>query len=136
RTGGVNALARQGIATYASARTVALCRQHGSPVPAHAFYIDTTFRFGGTAISTFYPGAGHTLDNIVVWLPAEKLLFGGCLVKSTEAKDLGYTADGDVKAWPAAIAALRRHYPGARVIPGHQGWAGDPLQHTLDLLQE
>jgi glyoxylase-like metal-dependent hydrolase (beta-lactamase superfamily II) len=88
------------------------------------------------AFSTFYPGEGHTRDNIVVWFPARRVLFGGCVVKSIEAGGLGNVNDANLESWPATIGKVMARYPNAKyVIPGHQRWSGrDALRHTLALL--
>jgi glyoxylase-like metal-dependent hydrolase (beta-lactamase superfamily II) len=86
-------------------------------------------------IEIFYPGAGHSRDNIVVWLPKEKILFGGCFVKSIESKSLGYTGHASVKDWPISIQNVINKYPNVeKVIPGH-GKIGDIslLKHTAQL---
>jgi hypothetical protein len=77
-----------------------------------------------------------SLDNIVVWFPGPKILFGGCLVKSEAATDLGNTADADLASWPRAVKAVLDRYPtAALVVPGH-GAVGTTaaLTHTIDLL--
>jgi metallo-beta-lactamase class B len=65
------------------------------------------------------------------------VLYGGCLVKSTENKDLGYLADADTTEWPRSIRRLIDRYPhAAYIIPGHFDCLDNrSLQHTLDLLQ-
>ena len=82
----------------------------------------------------FYPGPGHAADNIVLHFPA--LLYGGCLVKSLEAKDLGFTGDANPQAWPDAIRKVRDRYGELLVVPGHGpvDHTGKAYQHTLDLL--
>lgn len=107
--------------------------------PDHHFPIDEglQLQFGEQKIEVFYPGAGHSLDNVVVYLPDRQLLFGGCLIRALESTDLGNVRDGDVQAWPQSVKRVQQRYPDARlVIPGHGQW-GDPtlLQHTLTLLQ-
>jgi metallo-beta-lactamase class B len=69
--------------------------------------------------------------------PISRVLYGGCLVKSTEADDLGNLADANVQAYPNTIRNVQQKFPrAAYVIPGHQGWASTKsLDHTLDLLQ-
>ncbi len=98
---------------------------------------DTLIRVGNTDIEIHFPGAGHAPDNIVVWLPSEKILFGGCLVKSASATHLGNIADADLDSWPAAIQDLLQRYPDARwIVPGHHKWSGrDALARTLQLLR-
>ncbi|MED0965749.1 hypothetical protein [Bacillus paramycoides] len=96
-----------------------------------------SMKFGNMKVETFYPGKGHTEDNIVVWLPQYNILAGGCLVKSTEAKDLGNVADAYVNEWSGSIEnVLNRYGNMISVVPGH-GHVGDKglLLHTLDLLK-
>jgi metallo-beta-lactamase class B len=98
--------------------------------------MDTTFVVGREHLELFYPGAGHTIDNSVVWIPERKILFGGCLVKSTSSTDLGNIADADLKEWPRSIHKVMDKFPATEVvIPGHGTSGGmELLQHTLDLL--
>ena len=89
-------------------------------------------------IEVFYPGAGHSSDNIVVWLPEHELLFGGCFVKSLNSKTLGYIGDADIAQWPLSMQNLLNKYPSAKlVVPGH-GKIGtiNLLSHTLTLALE
>jgi metallo-beta-lactamase class B VIM len=90
------------------------------------------------SIEVFFPGAGHTRDNLVVWVPQHDLLFGGCIVKSAHDRTLGNTADADLREWPESLRRLQARYGQALlVVPGH-GDPGGPelLQHTLDLCGE
>ena len=85
----------------------------------------------------FYPGAGHSRDNIVAYLPGSKVLFGGCFIKAADARNLGNVRDGDAGAWPGSLKALRERFPNAEiVIPGH-GEVGGPelIEHTMNLLK-
>lgn len=94
-----------------------------------------TFEFIEGVASVFYPGAGHTEDNIVVWLPNEKILFGGCFVKSLHNKSLGYTGDANISEWPNSIQKVINRYPDVEiVVPGH-GEIGDIslLTHTQSM---
>jgi metallo-beta-lactamase class B len=77
------------------------------------------------------------MDNIVVWIPAEKVLFPGCLVKEVNAKGLGNTVDGDLKAYPRTIENLLQKFPDAKiVIPGHGAFGGTELiTHMKELLK-
>lgn len=138
RTGGFPFFRRRGIPTWSSAHTRVLGLERGEATAAFVFERDTIFQVGGRVIEVFDPGAGHTADNVVVWLPGDCILFGGCLVKSTESRGLGHVADADLTAWPAAIRRLQDRYPHpAWVVPGHQGWSRrqKALKHTLKLLE-
>lgn len=137
RTAGLQFLNNKGIATYTSRHTYELCAKEGNPQAAHTFVNDTSFTIGGTTLHTYYPGEGHAPDNIVIWLPKEKLLYGGCLVKSTENSSLGNVVNANLQAWPQAIRNVMQRYTKPRyIIPGHFGWDGKPLEHTLRLLRK
>lgn len=138
RTGGVEFFKSKGISTYSSEHTAELCLENGVFPPEFTFRSDTTFTIGDYSISTFYPGHGHTIDNIVVWFEDEKILYGGCLIRSYETKGLGYTQEADLTSWPRAIETLQENYPKAKhIIPGHQGWSeGNSLDHTLNLFKD
>jgi metallo-beta-lactamase class B len=138
RTAGLAFLQQQGIPTWSSAMTLEFCRQRHENQAAYTFIQDTTFTVGGYSFRTFYPGAGHTKDNIVIWLTKDKVLYGGCFIKSTEAPDLGNLADADVNEWAASIRRIDKAFPPpAYVIPGHLGWTDNQsLPHTLKLLQQ
>lgn len=85
-----------------------------------------------------YLGAGHTIDNIVVWIPEEKILFGGCMLKALRWKGLGFTDDADLNEWPKTLKKLIKEFPESRiVIPGH-GDYGDLslIQHTIGLFEK
>ena len=87
-------------------------------------------------IELFYPGSGHTQDNIVVYFPSRKLLFGGCMIKSLES-NLGKNSDADFDAWPDSLEELRKKYHESRlVVPGH-GECGNMelISHTIELLK-
>lgn len=138
RTGSFDYLKSKGIKTYSSKHTRQLCKKNNEQQAQFTFEKDTVFTIGGYKIQTFYPGAGHSKDNIVVWFGKDRVLHGGCFVKSTESPDLGNLSDADVKAWPQSVQKTLVQFPDARfVIPGHQGWQSNQgLQHTLQLLSE
>ncbi len=76
----------------------------------------------------FYPGPGHTIDNVVVWLPALNILFGGCFVKSLHSKSLGYVKEASINQWSQSIDTLIARYPSTKlVIPGHGMEGGQEL---------
>ena len=115
--------------------TIDFARSKGLPVPDHGFKDSLELHLGEKLIKCYFPGAAHSLDNIVVWIPSEKLLFPGCMVKSSGAKDLGNTADGDLTAYSKTIDAVIRKFPTTQiVIPGHGNYGGfELLTHTREL---
>lgn len=133
RMGGIAEVRRRGIRTFAGAETVARAPRgafdEALPKPAEEV------RAGAVTAEVFFPGPAHTRDNVVVWLPASKVLFGGCMVRAASGKTLGNVADADVAAWPDSARALMDRYGQASVVvPGH-GDPGGPelLAHTLAL---
>lgn len=134
RTAGIAYLNSISVPTYASARTNALLKQNGRALATETFDDAPLWLLDGK-VEVFYPGAGHSVDNLVVWLPEQKLLNGGCFVRAATAGTLGNTADAVVSEWAASAERLQRRYPDAQiVIPGH-GVPGDVslLEHTRKL---
>ncbi len=93
-----------------------------------------TFNLGGERVEVIYPGPAHTLDNVVVYLPARKVLFGGCMIRPKSS--LGPTADADISAWPASakrLEDLKAEY----VIAGHAVVGGPELiERTVETAQK
>lgn len=138
RTGSLDILKRRGIKTYSSHQTFELCKKRSEPQAEFYFENDTTFSFGSFKIQTFYPGKGHSPDNIVIWFEQDRILYGGCFIKSTESSTLGNLSDADVPAWLASVRNVQREFPKpVLVIPGHQAFKGSEcLAHTLWLLEK
>ena len=139
RMGGLAALMARHVVIHAYEGTARRARSSSLGWTRDAFEFEESkrVRAGTYSIEAFYPGPGHSPDNVVVWIPEERVLFGGCLVRSARARGLGYTGDADLESWPAALARVRERYSGALwVVPGH-GDAGDLslLEHTASLLR-
>jgi len=133
--GGLGVLLRNNIETYANQLTVDIARAKKLPLPAHGFRDSLQLCLGNKMIECFYFGPAHSSDNIVVWIPSEKILFAGCMVKSIDATNLGNTADGDLTAYPRVIDRLLSRFPDAKiVIPGHGKFGGlELILHTKEL---
>ncbi len=133
RMGGIAEVLRRGIPTYASPETVKRAHLAGwSPKLVGA---PDAVEVAGVQAEVFFPGAGHAPDNVVVWLPTSRVLFGGCMIRASAADALGNLSDADVAAWPGSVGKLKERYGQAsHVVPGH-GAAGGPdlLDHTIDL---
>ncbi|MDX1442299.1 MAG: subclass B1 metallo-beta-lactamase [Gammaproteobacteria bacterium] len=138
RLGGIDPFVERNTPVYGTADTADTARQRGWYAPNYTFDIDLPLPVGDRAIELLHPGPGHTEDNIVVWVPHAKVLFGGCMVKSRYAGSLGFTGDANEPAWPTSLRRMMSRYPDAKlVIPGH-GLPGDQelVEHTLDLLED
>ena len=122
------------VKTYATSLTNKLLKSKQKETSSKEIS-SNTFELIDGVISIFYPGAGHTEDNIVVWLPKENILFGGCFVRSLSAKSLGNTEDAVISEWANSIQKVINRYPDIKlVVPGH-GKVGDSslLTHTQKL---
>ena len=129
------AVQRRGIPSYAYEETIAIAGQKGLPRPEHGFADTLTLKLHALEARCVYLGGGHSTDGIFIWIPAEKLLFPGCMVKDGQATNLGNTEDADVRAWPVTMDKALAAFPEARiVVPGHGRPAGpELLRHTRDL---
>ncbi|MBT1444802.1 subclass B1 metallo-beta-lactamase [Shewanella sp. JM162201] len=137
RAGGFAVFEQAGIATVSSNLTQQLLRENHK-TPATQTFGETRKAFLDGKVDVLFPGAGHTLDNLVVYLPDYKLLYGGCLIRALETRTMGYTEEGDVTAWPQSVAKVEQVFPDiVTVIPGH-GAKGDAsmLKHTRELAQK
>jgi metallo-beta-lactamase class B len=137
RTGGLDFLRSKGVKTYTSKKTDDISKITGQQRAEFLITKDTLFTIGQHQFQTYYGGEGHTPDNIVIWFEDAKVLYGGCLVKSTEAYHLGNLADANVAAWTATIKNIQQKFgPPQYVIPGHESWKSKrALQHTLRLIK-
>ena len=134
RTGGVEAMRAAGVPVYAHPYSVGLAQAYGFPAPAPVRGLEKEAVTLGP-VELFYPGAGHTRDNITVWHAESGVLFGGCLLRATTDNQIGSLSDADINAYPASIARLIARYPQRRItIPGHGSAAGDALDWTRQLL--
>jgi metallo-beta-lactamase class B len=134
--GGLSYLQSRGIDSYANQMTIDIAEAHHLPIPAQGFNDSLKLFLGTKAICCYYFGAAHSMDNIVVWIPEEKILFPGCMVKELNAKNPGNTANGDLNEYPKTIDKLLEKFKVAKiVIPGHGQFGGmELIRHTKELI--
>lgn len=134
--GGISYLQSQNIKSYANKLTIEALLNKKKAVPDSAFADSLVLKLDNKQLIAKYFGAGHTHDNIVVWSPSDKVLFGGCMVKELKSQGLGNIADANLEKWPHTLKRVLEAYSDARfVIPGH-GEVGntDLLIHSVNLL--
>jgi metallo-beta-lactamase class B len=138
RTAGLEFYRRKGIETYTTDRTDEISKVRNTKRAEFLIYKDTLFIIGQHRFQTYFGGQGHSADNIVIWFDKEKILYGGCLVKSMEAEDLGNLSDANVKAWTVTIKNIQQKFINPNyIIPGHLDWRSkESLTHTLNLVQQ
>ena len=133
--GGLGTIQQQGIKSYANQQTIDIAKIKDLPVPENGFNDSLELKLGEKIIDCYYLGAAHSMDNIVVWIPSEQILFTACMVKDMRSKNLGNTADGDLISYPITLAKVMQKFPSAKmVIPGHGEYGGlELIEHTMEL---
>ena len=63
-------------------------------------------RFG--PVELFYPGAAHSTDNLVVYVPSANVLYGGCAVHELSSTSAGNVADADLAEWPTSVERIQK----------------------------
>lgn len=135
-SGGLNETASRGIISYSLDKTRDLLVTENKNIDV-VFTDSLSIQLQTSSLQFWFLGAGHSVDNSLVWLPAEKILFGGCLLKSGNAKGKGNIQDADLKAWPETVQKAKTKFSQAKiVIPGHMA-IGDTsiFSHTLNILK-
>ncbi|WP_431165691.1 subclass B1 metallo-beta-lactamase [Tenacibaculum halocynthiae] len=135
--GSLEVFHRKEIPSYASLKTIKLVKEQGTIIPLHGFHNNFELKVGKNKITCEFLGEGHTKDNIIGYYSKDKVLFGGCLVKTLKAKK-GNLADANVKEWANTVNAVKAKYKDAKwVIPGH-GNEGDTslLNYTIALFKK
>lgn len=139
RIGGIKTLLENKIDVKSTLLTAQRAEELGYDKPNPSIVNDDAIlEFGEMKLEVYFPGEGHTIDNIVVWLPNDKILFGGCILKSIESISIGNTDDANIEQWPSSIENLINKFPSPTVIiPGHGTWGDKEIYtHTLNLLKK
>ena len=134
---GIQMMKDAGATTYAFPETAKAAMMQNWPPPDSLLAPVQSIQIGARTVETFHPGPAHTLDNIVVWIPGEHLLFGGCMVRPANSNGPGNVADADVFAWPKSIRSLQKRYEQAKIVVPSHGPEGDPsmLDHTIAIME-
>ncbi len=77
---------------------------------------DERLELGGVVFELKHRGGAHTPGDMLVWLPAQRILFSGDVVYVDRL--LGVFPMSRTKAWLATFAEIERLDP-ARIVPGH-----------------
>ena len=138
RTEGLEYYKQQGIKTYTTILTDELSRKNNKKRAEFLMTHDTSFQIGNVSFEVFYPGEGHTADNITIWFNEQKILYGGCLIKGAEAKDLGYLGDANKNKYLETLLNLKKRYPKPKyIIVSHHDWRNtNSLKHSIKLARQ
>lgn len=137
RAGGLAFFKKIGAETYTSEATDSILEKTNKPRAEYTFRNDTIFHIGDKAFEVFYPGKGHTSDNLIVWFPEEQVLLGGCIIKDGKAKGLGNMEEAYPDEWGQSLQQILEKFPKPKlIIAGHDDWhPQNGIQHTLNLLK-
>lgn len=143
KTAGLEYYRELGIATYTTVLTDELSKQNNKKRAQLLLTKDTVFHTGQYTFETYYPGEGHTKDNIVVWFNNEKILFGGCLIKGITDETLGFLGDGNTKAYETTLKNVQKKFTDpafvivAHTDPDTNGWnSPDALKHSINMAKQ
>ena len=138
RTEGLAKKKKKGIKTYTTFLTDELSKKNNKKRAEILMKSDSIFNIGQYYFETYYPGKGHTADNIVIWFNKEKILYGGCLIKGADAENLGYLGDADTTAYYSTLKKEKRKCPDPKyIIVSHSDWNNiNSLKHSIRLAKK
>ncbi|OJJ15034.1 hypothetical protein BKI52_39905 [marine bacterium AO1-C] len=131
---GLDIVHKNGIKTYAYELTRKIAKEKGLPIPKVGFKDKLELTVGGQKVIGHFLGEAHTSDGIVVWVPGEKVLFGGNEIRSRGGW-LGNIADANLSEWSNTAKRIKKYYGQAKyVIPGHgQHGSTQLIDYTIAL---
>lgn len=135
--GGLNEFHAKGIPSYASDMTKDLAKASGYPMPENGFKKKLVLKAGNIDVSNQFLGEGHTKDNFVAYVPSDKVIFGGCMIKELGAGN-GNLEDANVAAWSTTVRNVKSTFPETSiVIPGHGKIGGtELLDYTIEMFEK
>ncbi len=133
---GLPAFHSRSIPSFSHLLTPELALADSLTPPQHTFADSMVFTLGKATIIAAFLGEAHARDNMVVYLPEEGVLFGGCMVKSL-GSGKGYLGAANLGQWSHTVAKVKKRFKPRTVIPGH-GKHGDDrlLDYTIDMFAE
>ena len=138
KTAGLEYYRQRGIKTYTTVLTDELSKRNNKKRAEFLMAKDTVFTVGQFSFETYYPGEGHTADNIIIWFKKEKILYGGCLVKGVDAENLGYLGDANVTEYASTLKKVQKKCRKPTfIIIAHSDWKNiNSLKHSLMMAKE
>lgn len=136
--GGLAWLNRNGVRSIANLQTNRILASQGLEQAQESFSDSLTVSLGKLKAELYFLGGGHATDNIVVWIPSQKILFGGCMIKDLASQNIGNIADAaPLHEWIRTVEKVEQKFPDAQiVIPGHGQAGGKELfKHTIDIIK-
>lgn len=138
RTEGLEYYKRHDIKTYTTLLTDKLSKENHQKRAEFLMTKDTIFHIGQYSFEVYYPGEGHTVDNIIIWFNKEKILYGGCLIKGADAENLGFLGDANVTEYESTLKKVQKKCPKPKfIIVSHHDWNNvNSLKHSIKLARK
>lgn len=138
KTAGLEYYRQQGIKTYTTVLTDEFSKKNDKKRAEFLMTKDTLFNVGQYSFETYYPGEGHTADNIVIWFKKERILFGGCLIKGVDDETLGSLSDANVLEYASTLKNVQNKFRDPRfIIIAHSDWRNiNSLKHSIEMAEE
>jgi len=118
RLAGVDVAERENIQVFTHPNTPRLAAALGYPVPNTSVSAlkapKSRTKVGSVEVA--FPGHGHSEDNLVVYVPAANILYGGGAVRPAGSTNLGRLKDADLKTWGPALAWVKATYPETKIV--------------------
>lgn len=135
--GGMPWLNRNGVKTYACEQTNRILASQGTERARESFADSLILPVGDTRVEVYFLGGGHATDNVVAWVPSDKVLFGGCMFKDTTAGSIGNTSDAaPLDEWLRTVERVENKFPEMLLlVPGHGPVGGKEIfAHTKKIV--
>lgn len=144
KMGGMDALHRANIATFAHPMSNQIAPSNNL-LPAM-----NALRFGADGwaenpaggvlgpLRIYYPGPGHTDDNITLAITGTDIAFGGCLIKGSQSATLGNLAEADTGHYAQAVENFSAAFPNSTMIAMSHSAAENrgAIKQTLKLAKQ
>ena len=102
---GLDVVQKLGIKSYSSELTRTIAKEKELPVPDIGFDSKLELKVGNEKLICRYFGPAHTSDGIIVWIPKEKILFGGNGIRNYNGW-VGNIADANLDEWSKTIEPM------------------------------
>lgn len=144
KMGGIAALHVASVDTWAHPLTNAFAPENSFEPTRNSIAFGVDGRATGEAVRVFaplqvyFPGGGHTRDNITVGLPTHAIAFGGCLIKGSEAETLGNLMEADLENYADSARRFGEAFPWATtIVMSHSAPEGRvAIGHTIDMAKQ
>lgn len=134
--GGIKTFVENGVEIICNSMTLELAKKDNINFEATTFDDEYIIEIAKQKVINKFFGEGHTADNIISYLPSEKAMFGGCMIKEIGAGK-GNLADANVNGWSKSVKKVKLAYPEVQyIIPGHGKYGGvDLLDYTIKMFE-